>query len=107
MHSLGSVLLETIEGAYSDPNSIKVGDLENVLRSFLRNCEVFEMSKSREVSKKKFSKLQLEGLKFLSEFAALQANQDRSGDDKNDSLEANTNPEKGKKRMLKGLFAIF
>ena len=104
MHSLGSVLLETIEGAYSDPNSIKVGDLENVLRSFLRNCEVFEMSKSREVSKKKFSKLQLEGLKFLSEFAALQANQDRSGDDKNDSLEANTNPEKGKKRMLKVKF---
>ena len=101
MHSLGSVLLETIEGAYSDPNSIKVGDLENVLRSFLRNCEVFELSKSRarEVSKK-FSKLQLEGLTFLSEFAAVQTSQDRNGDDKNDSYEASKNPETEEKRIL-------
>ena len=105
MHSLGSVLLETIEGAYSDPNSIKVGDLENVLRSFLRNCEVFELSKSRarEVSKK-FSKLQLEGLTFLSEFAAVQTSQDRNGDDKNDSYEASKNPETEEKRILKVKF---
>ena len=104
MHSLGSVLLETIEGAYSDPNSIEIGDLENVLRPFLRNCEVFEWSKSREVSKKKFSKLQLEGLKFLS-IATVQTSQDRNGDNKNDSFEASTNPETEKrKRSLKVKF---
>ena len=82
MHSLGSVLLERVEGAYSDPNSISIEDLENVLRSFLRNCEDFEWSKSGEVSKKMFSKLQLEGLKFLSKFAEVQTNEDRDGDDK-------------------------
>ena len=107
MHSLGSVLLERVEGAYSDPNSISIEDLENVLRSFLRNCEDFEWSKSGEVSKKMFSKLQLEGLKFLSKFAEVQTNQDRDGDDKKkDSFEANTNPEteKSKKRSLKVKF---